>query len=33
MVTIIDLIAVLCCCATFYGLGYVHGQHDSKTKK
>ena len=33
MLTISDLIAVLALCATFYGLGYVHGQHDSKTQK
>ena len=33
MLTINDLITVLALCATFYGLGYVHGQHDSKTKK
>lgn len=33
MLTITDLMAVLALCATFYGLGYVHGQHDSKTKK
>ena len=25
--------AVLALCATFYGLGYQHGQHDSKTQK
>ena len=33
MLTIDNLIAVLALCATFYGLGYVHGQHDSKTQK
>lgn len=33
MLTITDLITVLALCATFYGLGYVHGQHDSKAKK
>ena len=33
MLTISDLITVLSLCATFYGLGYVHGQHDSKAKK
>lgn len=33
MLTITDLIAVFGLCATFYGLGYVHGQHDSKTQK
>ena len=33
MLTITDLITVLALCATIYGLGYVHGQHDSKTKK
>ena len=33
MLTVTDLIAVLALCATFYGLGYVHGQHDSKAKK
>jgi len=33
MLTIDNLIGVLALCATFYGLGYVHGQHDSKTQK
>lgn len=33
MLTINDLIAVLALCATFYGLGYVHGKHDTKTHK
>ena len=33
MLTIGDLIAVLALSATFYGLGYQHGQHDSKTRK
>ena len=33
MLTFSDLITVLALCATFYGLGYVHGQHDSKAKK
>ena len=33
MLTIDNLISVLALCATFYGLGYVHGQHDSKAKK
>lgn len=33
MLTIYDLMAVLALCATFYGLGYQHGQHDSKAKK
>ncbi len=26
MLTMSDLITVLALCATFYGLGYVHGQ-------
>lgn len=33
MLTIADIIAVLSLCATFYGLGYVRGKHDSKTEK
>ena len=33
MLTIIDLITVLAFCATIYSLGYIHGQHDSKTQK
>ena len=33
MLTLTDLITVVCCCVTFYELGYVHGQHDSKTRK
>ena len=33
MLTITDLITVLSMCAAFYGLGYVHGQHESKAKK
>ena len=33
MLTISDLIAVISLCATFYSLGYVRGQHDTKTKK
>lgn len=33
MLTIGDLIAVISLCATFYGLGYVRGKHDSKTEK
>ena len=33
MITIAELIAVLSLCAAFYGIGYVHGQHDSKAKK
>lgn len=33
MLTITELIAVLALCATFYGVGYVHGQHDSNAKK
>ncbi len=33
MLTISDLIAVIALCATIYSLGYMHGQHDSKTKK
>ena len=33
MLTTNDLIAVLALCATLYSLGYVHGQHDSKTQK
>lgn len=33
MLTISDLITVIALCATFYSLGYLHGQHDSKTKK
>ena len=33
MLTIDDLIAVIALCATFYSLGYLHGQHDSKPQK
>ena len=33
MLTISDLIAVIALCATFYSLGYLHGQHDSKIQK
>lgn len=33
MLTINDLITVIALCATFYSLGYLHGQHDSKTQK
>ena len=33
MLTISDLIAVISLCVTFYSLGYMHGKHDSKTKK
>ena len=33
MLTITDLMTVIALCATFYSLGYVHGQHDSKTQK
>ena len=33
MLTIGDFIAVISLCATFYGLGYVSGKHDSKTEK
>ena len=33
MLTLVDLIAVISLCATLYSLGYMHGQHDSKTKK
>ena len=33
MLTISDLIAVIALCATFYSLGYLHGQHDSKAQK
>lgn len=33
MLTINDLITVISFCATFYSLGYLHGQHDSKTQK
>lgn len=27
------LIAVISLCVAFYSLGYMHGKHDSKTKK
>ena len=30
MLTISDLIAVLALCATFYSLGYMHGQQDTR---
>ena len=33
MLTINDLIAVLALCATFYSLGYMRGERDSKTQK
>ncbi|MCR5234002.1 MAG: hypothetical protein K6E53_08860 [Lachnospiraceae bacterium] len=33
MLTIIDLLTVLAFCVAFYSLGYMHGQHDSKTQK
>lgn len=33
MLTVDNLIAVLALCATLYSLGYMHGQHDSKTQK
>lgn len=33
MLTINDLIAVLALCVTFYSLGYMHGQHNSKAQK
>ena len=33
MFTISNLIAVLALCATFYSLGYMHGNHDPKTQK
>ena len=33
MLTTNDLIAIIALCATFYSLGYLHGQHDSKTQK
>ena len=32
MLTIYDLMAVLALCATFYSLGYIHGQQ-TKAKK
>ncbi len=33
MLTIADMIGLVALCATFYGLGYVRGKHDSKTEK
>ena len=33
MLTISDLISVLALCATFYGLGYMRGERDSKAQK
>ena len=33
MLTIDNLIGIICLCTTFYSLGYSHGQRDSKTKK
>ena len=33
MLDITDLIAVISLCATFYSLGYVRGEHDSKMQK
>ncbi len=31
--SIVDLIAVIGLCSTFYSLGYVRGKHDAKTEK
>ncbi len=33
MLTIDNLIGIICLCTTFYSLGYSHGQRDTKTKK
>lgn len=33
MLTINDLISIIALCATVYSLGYMHGQHNSKTQK
>ena len=33
MLTIDNLIGIICLCATFYSLGYSHGQRYTKTKK
>ena len=33
MLSVTEIIAVLALCATFYDVGYVHGQCDSNTKK
>lgn len=33
MLTIDNLIGVICLCVTFYSLGYSRGKRDSKTQK
>ena len=33
MLTTELFVAIVGICATFYTIGYAHGQHDSKTKK
>ena len=33
MLTIDNLIGIICLCTTFYSLGYVRGKHDAKTEK
>ena len=33
MLTIDNLIGIICLCATFYSLGYSRGLRDSKTQK
>lgn len=33
MLSITELIEVLALCATFYCLGYMHGEHNTKTHR
>ncbi len=33
MLTTEMFVAIVGLCATFYTIGYAHGQHDTKTKK
>ena len=32
MLTIDNVIGIICLCATFYSLGYGRGKHDAKTE-